>query len=118
MLADDRKNRSALKTHTHTGIRKCAGQDKARHGRNRQYQIGFDENHQKCGDRGEKNSPKMLDTISDRSKMKFKEGHTNRSARRENEATTMESERRGDDGVDLYMAPRMARDGVVWRAGG
>jgi hypothetical protein len=23
-----------------------------------------------------------------------------------------------DDGVDLFIAPRMARDGVVWRGGG
>lgn len=44
--------------------------------------------------------------------MKFKEGDKNRRVRRENEATTMESEER-DDGVDLFIAPRMARDGVV-----
>jgi len=104
-------------THTHTGVRKCAGQDKAR-----QEQTNLRSVLMKITKNAEiaekKNSPKILDTISDRSKMKFKEGHTNRSARRENEATTMESERRGDDGVDLYMAPRMARDGVVWRAGG
>jgi hypothetical protein len=49
--------------------------------------------------------------------MKFKEGDKNRSAGRENEATTKESEAR-NDGVDLFITPRMARDGVVWRAGG
>ncbi len=30
----------------------------------------------------------------------------------------MESERAREDDVNLSMAPRMARDGVVWRAGG
>jgi hypothetical protein len=50
-------------THTHTEeVRKCAGHDKALHGRNRQSQIGFDENPPKKNAEiaEKKNSPKML----------------------------------------------------------